>query len=103
MYTQWVEDPEVYQEQSIIYGQKSYLSYLVCSKLPGRDLLATRHRYNDFQVLRKKLRDVYAPLGIFVPPLPPKNDIIGPVSVGDPLVKERIFGLTLFCEVCDLK
>ncbi len=102
----WCEDPETNVEK-IAGGvlEKSYLTYRILYKQIGRDLIAVRHRYSEFEGLRVDLRDRYHPLGILVPSLPPKNSVAAlnaklSSKVDDsPFVKERTLGLTLFCEV----
>lgn len=41
----WVEDPETYQEQAILGGQKGYVSYRIMFKQVGRDQITVRHRH----------------------------------------------------------
>ncbi len=104
----WCADPENHSEKSKMgLGQKQYTSYRIVYKQPGRDLVSMRHRYSEFETVRKDMRDRYHPLGILVPALPPKSSMTM-VAVNATLsgskadqffIKERTFGLTLFCEV----
>lgn len=102
----WCEDPEVNVEK-IAGGvlEKTYLTYRILYKQIGRDLIAVRHRYSEFESLRTDLRDRYHPLGILVPSLPPKNSFASLNSMANKnpdetlFVKERTLGLSLFCEV----
>jgi hypothetical protein len=102
----WCEDPEANVEKTM--GgvlEKIYLTYRILYKQMGRDLIAVRHRYSEFEGLRTDLRDRYHPLGILVPSLPPKNSVASMtvLTAKNPdessFVKERTLGLTLFCEV----
>lgn len=95
----WCEDPELNTEK-IARGivEKTYLTYRILYKQIGRDLIAVRHRYSEFENLRLELRDRYHPLGILVPSLPPKNTLSIQSKFSDGFVKERTLGLTLFCE-----
>eukprot|EP01033_Poteriospumella_lacustris_P014196 gene14196-10143_t len=72
----WCADPETSTEKSSLgIGQKSFQTYRVLYKQPGRDIVSVRHRYSEFEGVRKNLRDRYLPLGILVPSLPPKNSL----------------------------
>lgn len=108
----WCADPETSTEKSSLgIGQKSFQTYRILYKQPGRDIVSVRHRYSEFESLRKGLRDRYLPLGILVPTLPPKNSftalaINATMSAASKLdtffIKERTLGLTFFSEVHDL-
>lgn len=96
----WCEDPEMNTEKKI--GgvlEKTYLTYRILYKQIGRDLIAVRHRYSEFESMRLELRDRYHPMGILVPSLPPKKTLSIESKFSDNFVKERTLGLTLFCEV----
>lgn len=99
----WCEDPETNVEKFGGYGSKTYLTYRILLKQIGRDIIGVRHRYSEFETLRNQLKDRYAPLGICVPSLPPKNSIkfvmMGGNKTDAAMVKERTSGLTMFCEV----
>lgn len=96
----WCEDPEMNTEK-IARGvlEKTYLTYRILYKQIGRDLIAVRHRYSEFETMRVELRDRYHPMGILVPSLPPKKTLSIESKFSDNFVKERTLGLTLFCEV----
>ena len=49
----WVEDPETYQEQAILGGQKGYVSYRIMFKQVGRDQITVRHRQVSINVKHK--------------------------------------------------
>jgi hypothetical protein len=99
----WCEDPETNIEKYAGgFVEKSYLTYRILYKQIGRDLIAVRHRYSEFESLRTDLRDRYHPMGILVPSLPPKGNLMNVKSstqIDQSFVKERTLGLTLFCEV----
>jgi hypothetical protein len=99
----WCEDPESNIEKYAGgFVEKQYLTYRILYKQIGRDLIAVRHRYSEFESLRTDLRDRYHPMGILVPSLPPKNTVLNMKSstqIDQAFVKERTLGLTLFCEV----
>jgi hypothetical protein len=100
----WCEDPETNQEKignGVLAIGKTFLTYRILMKQVGRDLVGVRHRYSEFQALRKSLRDRYGPLGIIVPSLPPKDSMSSMIGVNQKqtFIKERTLGLTLFCEV----
>lgn len=105
----WCADPETSTEKSSLgIGQKSFQTYRVLYKQPGRDIVSVRHRYSEFEGVRKNLRDRYLPLGILVPSLPPKNSLTAmainaTMSASNKLdtffIKERTLGLTFFSEV----
>jgi hypothetical protein len=105
----WCADPEVCTEKGnlIGLGQKTYTTYKILYKQSGRDIVNVRHRYSEFEAVRKDLRDRYHPLGILVPSLPPKSSItsiaMSAVQVSSKMdqffIKERTLGLTFFCEV----
>jgi hypothetical protein len=96
----YVEDPISTIEPGFI-GSKTFLSYKVIIKQRGRDAVGVRHRYSDFENLRKELTERYSPLGIFVPNLPRKLISLPSNSKAatDPLIKERVLGLSFFCEM----
>ncbi len=92
-----------FQEKFAGVSSKTYLTYRILLKQIGRDVVGVRHRYSEFEALRNQLKDRYAPMGINVVALPPKNSIkfmMGSKSSDDTIVKERTAGLTMFCEVC---
>lgn len=89
-----VEDPETVKGGLM---SKSYLTYRILSRQVGRDLVGVRHRYSEFEAVRKLLKDRYSLVGILVPQLPPKK-MMGSSSQESAFVKERTQGLTLFCE-----
>lgn len=105
----WCADPETSTEKSKMgIGQKSYQTYRILYKQPGRDIVSVRHRYSEFESVRKELRDRYHPLGILVPSLPPKNSLTAlainaTMNANSKLdtffIKERTLGLTFFSEV----
>lgn len=96
----WCEDPELSVEK-IASGmlEKTYLTYRILYKQIGRDLIAVRHRYSEFENIRGVLAFRYHPLGILVPSMPPKHILPMKAKTDENFVKERTFGLTLFCEV----
>jgi hypothetical protein len=100
----WCEDPETLVEKiagGVLGVGKTYVTYRILMKQVGRDIVGVRHRYSEFETLRNSLRDRYGPLGIAVPALPPKtsmNNIIS-ANLKQTFIKERIHGLTIFCEV----
>lgn len=117
--TIWCENPEIQEKQSTtgnsgrsllmpsnLLLKKSFVTYRIKYKQPGRDYITIRHRYSEFETLRSVLRDLYHPLGIFIPPLPPKQSLnnhamshlLGMNDLEESFVKERLLGLTLFCE-----
>ena len=63
----------------------------------GNVVSSTRHRFSEFETLRKLLADKYCCYGVLVPQLPPKK-AIGASDAESSTVKERMHGLTLFCE-----
>lgn len=97
----WCEDPETTTVPGVI--TKSYLTYRILMKQFGRDIVGIRHRYSEFEALRTILKDKYAPYGILIPSLPPKNSvaslIVSKSGDKDIFIKERTLGLTMFCEV----
>jgi hypothetical protein len=90
------------------FNLQTFLSYRLSCKQGGRDVVSVRHRYSEFEAMRTELKDRYHPFGILVAALPPKNQISsmtntiisGNKMIDLPFVKERTFGLTMFCEVC---
>ena len=68
----WVSDPKTEKEAGML-GAKYFLTYNVGMKQQGRDSVTVRHRFSDFEALRKTLYERYPPVGIFVPSLPPKH------------------------------
>lgn len=106
--TIWCDDPETHKEKIAGgLGGKTYLSYRIMYKQSGRDVVGVRHRYSEFEQMRSELKERYHPLGVLVPALPPKHQmqnltntfVQGSKMIDLPFVKERTFGLTLFCEV----
>ncbi len=106
--TIWCDDPETHKEKIAGgLGGKTYLSYRILYKQSGRDVVGVRHRYSEFEQMRNELKDRYHSLGVLVPALPPKHQmqnvttafVQGSKMIDLPFVKERTFGLTLFCEV----
>jgi hypothetical protein len=100
----WCEDPETIVEKIGAGGfgiGKSYVTYRILMKQVGRDIVGVRHRYSEFETLRNSLRDRYGPLGIAVPALPPKNSMSNLISSNtkQTFIKERVMGLSLFCDV----
>lgn len=100
----WCEDPETNVEKiagGVMGIGKSYVTYRILMKQVGRDIVGVRHRYSEFETLRNSLRDRYGPLGIAVPALPPKTSVSNIISANlkQTFIKERILGLTIFCEV----
>ncbi|KAJ1434685.1 hypothetical protein B484DRAFT_417365 [Ochromonadaceae sp. CCMP2298] len=101
----WCEDPETNHDKlgTGVLAQigKSYLTYRILMKQVGRDVVGVRHRYSEFEALRKSLRDRYGPLGILVPSLPPKDSLSSVIGTNQKqtFIKERTLGLTLFCEL----
>jgi hypothetical protein len=91
----WVENPEILQEIKFGLQKKSYTTFRVLMKSSSGDLVGVRHRYSEFETLRENLRDRYLPLGIFVPMLPAKKLMN---NTDSEFIKERMQGLTLFCE-----
>lgn len=89
-----VEEPETVKGGLL---SKSYLTYRILSKQVGRDLVGVRHRYSEFESVRKMLKDRYSLVGILVPQLPPKK-MMGSTSQESAFVKERTAGLTIFCQ-----
>lgn len=109
--TIWCDDPETHKEKIAGgLGGKTYLSYRILYKQSGRDVVGVRHRYSEFEQMRNELKDRYHSLGVLVPALPPKHQmqnvttafVQGSKMIDLPFVKERTFGLTLFCEVSQL-
>jgi len=107
--TIWCEEPEVQEAPKGMLSsvmKKSFVTYRLKYKQPGRDIITVRHRYSEFESVRKDMCDRYHPLGILVPALPPKHSmnsaamtqLLG-TDLQETFVKERILGLTLFCEV----
>lgn len=106
----WCEDPEIQEGSSKgVFSsvmKKSYVTYRIKYKQPGRDVVAVRHRYSEFESMRKDLCDRYHAAGLLVPALPPKHSmnsaamtqLLG-TDLQETFVKERILGLTIFCEV----
>jgi len=97
----WCEDPETNMEKIGMGMGKTYVTYRILMKQVGRDIIGVRHRYSEFETLRNSLRDRYGALGIAVPALPPKNSVSNILSsnLQQTFIKERILGLTIFCEV----
>jgi hypothetical protein len=100
----WCEDPESNVEKiagGVLGVGKTFVTYRILMKQVGRDIVGVRHRYSEFEALRNSLRDRYGPMGIAVPSLPPKTSISSVVSttMKQTFIKERIAGLTIFCEV----
>lgn len=97
----WCEDPETNTEKIGMGMGKTYVTYRILMKQVGRDIVGVRHRYSEFETLRNSLRDRYGPLGIAVPTLPPKNSVstIMSSNLQQTFIKERILGLTIFCEL----
>lgn len=97
----WCEDPETNTEKIGMGMGKTYVTYRILMKQVGRDIIGVRHRYSEFETLRNSLRDRYGPLGIAVPALPPKNSVSNIMSsnLQQTFIKERILGLTIFCEL----
>mmetsp|Transcript_24535 Transcript_24535/g.40906 ORF Transcript_24535/g.40906 Transcript_24535/m.40906 type:complete len:746 (+) Transcript_24535:103-2340(+) len=100
----WCEDPETSHEKignAVVSIGKSYLTYRILCKQVGRDIVGVRHRYSEFEALRKDLYQRYGPLGVAIPCLPPKNVVASIVAphMKTALIKERTLGLTLFCEL----
>lgn len=100
----WCEDPETNTEKiagGVMGMGKTYVTYRILMKQVGRDIIGVRHRYSEFETLRNSLRDRYGALGIAVPSLPPKNSVSNIISsnLQQTFIKERILGLTIFCEV----
>lgn len=97
----WCEDPEQCTESvSSFFGiEKSYLTYRILMKQTGRDLVGVRHRYSEFEDLRKTLSARYVKLGMLVPSLPPKKPVSSLTkNSNDIFIKERTQGLSMFCE-----
>jgi len=88
----WCEDPEMNKGGLLT---KSYLTYRMLLKRTGSDLIGVRHRYSEFEAVRKALKDRYYPLGIVVPQLPAKK-MLGSRDQESAFVKERTQGLSLF-------
>ena len=91
----WVENPEILVEKKFGVQKKSYATFRVLMKSSSGELVCVRHRFSEFETLRENLRDRYLPLGIFVPQLPAKKLIN---NTDSEFIKERMQGLTLFCE-----
>lgn len=101
----WCEDPESNVEKiagGVLGVGKTFVTYRILMKQVGRDIVGVRHRYSEFEALRNSLRDRYGPMGVAVPSLPPKTSLSNIVSANlkQTFIKERIAGLTIFCEVC---
>ncbi len=52
----WVEDPLSHKEPGKFVGSKSFLTYQVIQKTPGRDAVGKRHRFSEFEKLRESLK-----------------------------------------------
>jgi hypothetical protein len=92
-YKIWVENPEIMKESGFM--GKSYTTFRVLLKSSDTELIAVRHRFSEFCLLRDILKDRYAPYGILVPSLPQKK-VIG--AKEKEFITERMQGLTLFCD-----
>eukprot|EP01038_Epipyxis_sp_PR26KG_P008420 gene8420-11388_t len=97
----WCEDPETNIEKIVggVLG-KTYFTYRILLKQPGRDIVGARHRYSEFELLRTSLKERYSLFGILVPSLPPKNMMNSIMSSRSDtaFIKERTMGLSMFCE-----
>lgn len=97
----WVEDPEEVRETGYLSSLgKTYLTYRIMLQR-GIDVTGARHRYSEFEAMRKDIMMRYAPVGVLVPSLPPKKPVSSAVygsSQSSVFVKERTNGLSLFCE-----
>ena len=76
---------------------KSYVDFKLTIEIEG-DQLTARHRFSEFEALRKSLQLTYSRFGLIIPPLPPKNQIMGSTDVESSFVKERCQSLTYFCK-----
>ena len=75
---------------------KSFVDFKVTAELEGEET-SVRHRFSEFEALRKSLLATYTRYGLIIPPLPPKNQITGSTDVESAFVKERCQSLTYFC------
>lgn len=91
----WVMSPETTQASG--WMAKQVTTYLV--KLINNDIAfnanGIRKRYSEFEQLKAILDARYAPEGLFVPPLPPKNSM---TTQDDSFLKSRAVGLSFFME-----
>jgi hypothetical protein len=104
----WVAD-EILKVPSIVCAEpefhkggmmtKSFVDFRVTATYPSGEIRTIRHRFSEFEVLRKSLMGKYLKYGIVVPPLPPKTTFStnSSTDIESPFLKERIQGLTLFC------
>ena len=77
------------------------MPFRIFYKKAGQDLVGVRHRYSEFEQLRGCLEEKFSPYGLLVPQLPPKKamqSLINSSTVDNSFVKERTYGLSLFCE-----
>lgn len=98
----WVEDPEEARETGYLSSSlgKTYLTYRIMLQR-GLDITGARHRYSEFEAMRRDVTLRYGPLGVLVPSLPPKKPVSSAVygaTQSSVFVKERTNGLSLFCE-----
>ena len=77
---------------------KSFVDFKVTAELEGEET-SVRHRFSEFEALRKSLLATYTRYGLIIPPLPPKNQITGSTDVESAFVKERCQSLTYFCRI----
>lgn len=75
---------------------KSYVDFRLTVDIEGEET-TVRHRFSEFEAVRKSLHLTYARFGLVIPPLPPKNTIMGSTDVESAHVKERCHSLTYFC------
>ena len=75
---------------------KSYVDFKLTCEVEG-ETLSVRHRFSEFETLRKTLALNYGKYGLIIPPLPPKNQIIGSTDLESSFIKERCTCLTHFC------
>lgn len=79
---------------------KSYIDFCVKITHSSGEISSIRHRFSEFETLRKSLSAKYLKYGIVIPPLPPKTTFStnSSTNIESPFLKERIQGLTLFCK-----
>jgi hypothetical protein len=88
-----VSEPEFHKGGML---SKSYLDFKFTTTIPGGATFETRHRFSEVEGIRAKIKDIFMPLGIFVPCTPTKGITQNNADINNTFVKERIRGLNLF-------